>query len=81
MKIKESIAISESGFMFDPSTGDSFSLNQTGKEILAFLKSGKSEEEIKEIMIEKYEIDNFTLEHNFYDFMEMLKTFNVLTAE
>jgi hypothetical protein len=81
MKIKESIAISESGFMFDPSTGDSFSLNQAGKEILAFLKSGKSEEEIKEIMIEKYEIDNFTLEHNFYDFMEMLKIFNVLTAE
>lgn len=81
MKIKDNIAISESGFMFDSTTGDSYSLNQTGKEILAMLKLGKTEEEIKQTLMERYEIDDYTLEHNFYDFLEMLKTFNLTTSD
>ena len=34
MKLKKNIATSESGFVFNPSTGDSFSLNTIGAEIL-----------------------------------------------
>ena len=33
MKIRNDLAISETGFIFDPVTGESFSLNQIGAEI------------------------------------------------
>lgn len=78
MKIKENIAISDSGFMFDPNSGDSFSLNKTGKEILALMKESKTENEIKNIFLEKYELDSATFDHNYYDFIEMLKAYNIV---
>ena len=33
MKIKTNIALSDSGFLFNPSTGDSYSVNPIGQEI------------------------------------------------
>jgi len=47
MKINQSIAISENGFVFNPITGDSFTLNNTGIQILTMLKSGKTIDDIK----------------------------------
>jgi hypothetical protein len=41
MIIKENIALSENGFVFNPSTGNSFTLNNTGKEVLMMIKEGK----------------------------------------
>jgi hypothetical protein len=38
MRLKKNIAVSESGFVFDPNTGDSFSLNKIGLEIVESLK-------------------------------------------
>jgi len=38
MKLKNNIAISETGFVFDPNSGDSYSLNTIGKEILEMVK-------------------------------------------
>ena len=40
MNIKKSIALSDSGFVFDPSSGDSFSTNPIGLEIINQLKEG-----------------------------------------
>ena len=34
MRLKKNIAVSDSGFVFNPTTGDSYSLNPVGKEIL-----------------------------------------------
>jgi hypothetical protein len=42
MLIKENIALSENGFVFNPSTGDSFTMNSTGKEVLMLIKEGKN---------------------------------------
>ena len=57
MKTKGNIAISESGFLFDPTTGESFTFNPIGLEIFNYLREEKSLDEIKEIMTEKYDID------------------------
>ena len=40
MKIKKNIAISDSGFIFNPDTGESFTANPIGLEILSMLKDG-----------------------------------------
>ncbi len=73
MKIKKNIAISQSGFAFDPNSGDSFSLNPIATEIVNLLKDDKDEQFITSHILEKYEIDEFTFQRNFDDFVQMLK--------
>jgi hypothetical protein len=78
MKLKNNLAISESGFMFDPESGDSYTLNFSGKEIVQLIKQGMSMEQIKATMLEKYEVDRDTLERNLFDFMSMLNHYQML---
>ncbi len=73
MKLKKNIAVSESGFLFDPNTGDSFSVNETGKKIIELLKEEKTDDEIIKWFAENYEIDKLTFENNFYDFTAVLQ--------
>ena len=40
------LAVSESGFVFDPYTGHTFSLNRTGRVVLEALRGGASVEQI-----------------------------------
>ena len=81
MKIKRNIAISESGFLFDPSTGESFTFNPVGLEIFNFLKEEKSLDEIKEIMTDKYDIDAHNFERFFFDFTSMLNQYRLLELD
>ena len=78
MKLKKNIAISESGFLFNPSSGDSFSSNPIGGEILQLLKNGKSIPEIEALLIEKYEVEKSNLSKDIDDFMSQLRENNIL---
>ena len=78
MQIKKNIAVSETGFIFNPTTGDSYSINQVGQEILAYLGEDKSPEEIFSLMTSIYDIDAPSFEKYFYDFISMLKQFELL---
>ena len=78
MKVKSNIAVSESGFLFDSNTGDSYSLNETGKQIIKMLNEGKSESEIKIYFSEHYDVEEGIYENNFYDFINMLSNLNLL---
>jgi hypothetical protein len=81
MNVKKDIAISDSGFVFDPTTGESYSVNPIGVEILTLLKEGNSQKEISDFVLQKYEIDSDTFENNYYDFINMLTKFNLIDAE
>ena len=48
MKLKKNIAISESGFVFDPHSGESFSVNPIGAEIIELIKREKEFNEISD---------------------------------
>jgi hypothetical protein len=78
MIIKQNIALSENGFVFNPSTGDSFTMNNTGKEVLLLIKEGKSIDEITNLMIEKYDVDRSTLERYMTDFLSDLTANNLM---
>jgi hypothetical protein len=78
MKLKKNIATSESGFVFNPSTGDSFSLNTIGAEILLLMKDNKSSEEIKKDILNKYDVEKSLLEKDWDDFMSQLRDNNLL---
>ncbi len=81
MKIKKNIAVSETGFVFDPTSGESYSINGTGQEIIALLKEDKSPEEISAIMTAAYEIDAASFEKYYYDFMGMLRQFQLIEED
>ncbi|MGQ1786036.1 MULTISPECIES: PqqD family protein [unclassified Saccharicrinis] len=81
MKIRSNISISESGFVFDAKTGESFSLNPTGREILQLINLGKNDPEIKEYMMTKYEVSENILDRHLDDFVQMLRLFNLAEIE
>ncbi len=73
MKLNKNLAVSESGFIFNPSTGDSFSVNEIGAEILTLLKADKSPEEIAIKLMEKYDVEKPILEKDVDDFLMLLR--------
>ncbi len=81
MKINENLAISESGFLFNPSTGESFTVNPIGAEIIEKLKVGKSEEEILNELHDTYEIDKKSLQKDLLDFNQILKQYQLLEQD
>ena len=81
MQIKSKLAISSSGFVFDPTTGDSYSLNPIGAEIANLIKEEMQEEEIKYHILEMYDIDEASFEKDFYDFKNAMIQFNLLEDE
>ncbi len=78
MKLKKNIAVSETGFVFDPSTGDSFTLNPEGLMILEMIKQGKSQNEISAEITSKYDVDASSFERYFYDFVATLKQMQLI---
>jgi hypothetical protein len=78
MTIKKNIAISETGFLFDSNTGDSYSLNETGKQIVQMIKENKTDGEIIEWFTEHYEVEEGIFENNYHDFISMIKNYNIL---
>jgi len=78
MQVNKNIAISDSGFIFNPSTGDSFSANPIGLEIIRLLKEEKSKESILSELSEKYAADQSTIEKDINDFLLMLSTYQLV---
>ncbi|HRG44180.1 MAG TPA: PqqD family protein, partial [Saprospiraceae bacterium] len=62
MQINKNIAISDSGFIFNPSSGDSFSANAVGLEIIRLFKDGKSKEDVINTITQNYAVDASTFE-------------------
>ncbi len=80
MRLKKNIATSESGFIFNPGTGDSYSANPLAAEILLQLKEGIPAAEIKKQVLERYDVSAGALEKDWDDFMAQLREANLLDA-
>jgi hypothetical protein len=80
MKIKKDIAISDSGFVFNPASGESFSVNPIGIELFNYIKQEKSYEEIRDLMLEKYDTNEATFEKDYQDFVAIMQYHNLLES-
>ena len=80
MKLHKNIAISEAGLLFNPVTGESFSLNPIGVEILNLLREERSQEEISKTILERYTTDSATFEKDYNDFIGILQHNNLLES-
>lgn len=78
MKINKHIAVSDSGFVFNPVTGESFTANPMGIEIIEMLKQERTIAEIHETLLQKYRTEHATIEKDVADFFELLKNFSLI---
>jgi hypothetical protein len=78
MKLRKNVAISEAGLLFNPVTGESFSVNPIGVEILKLIREDKSVDKISESILEKYSTDKATFEKDYHDFIGILYNHNLI---
>lgn len=78
MKIDPHIALSETGFLFHASTGDSYSVNTVGQNILQWIKTGKTRGEMLHQLLETYDVDPDRAEEDLDDFLQFLQQQKIL---
>jgi len=76
--VPQNVAISDSGFLFQPATGESFTLNEIGKLIFKMLQSNSSGEQIIEKVCEEYDAEAKSVERDLEDFITQLKHYSLL---
>ncbi|MBM4323513.1 MAG: PqqD family protein [Deltaproteobacteria bacterium] len=72
------IAVSESGFLFDPYSGSTFNTNDTGRLILQLLKEGKDIETIQSEIRNYFTITEEDIRSDIYEFINLLKEAELL---
>lgn len=77
IKIKNNVAVSDSGFVFNPATGDSYSLNPIGVTIFKMLQKGSDFKQVKTFVLNEYQVEEGDFEKDFYDFSTMIQDFKL----
>lgn len=72
-KSLERLAVSESGFVFDPVSGHSFTVNETGLSILRALQHDRRLDTLRAGLLEEFDIDETTLERDLLEFLGSLR--------
>ena len=67
MKLKSNIAISDNGFLFNPETGDSYTVNPVARDIIRLMQNGMAFEEMRMIIMGKYEVSDLVLDRDYHD--------------
>ena len=75
------LAVNDEGFIFDPETGNSYTVNKTGLFIIKLLKEGKSEEEIVKALSGKFDVSEEDARRDLVDFIEQLRLYGLLEGE
>lgn len=81
MKLNKNLAVSETGFIFNPTSGDSFTANEIGTEIINLMKESKNIADIKTALLAKYDVESSQLEKDVDDFMVLLRDNNLIQHE
>ena len=71
----QQLAISESGFIFDPSSGHNFTVNETGLTMLRLLQKNNELEPLMKNLKEKYEVSQQELERDVLEFAGLLRDY------
>ena len=72
-KAIERLAISESGFIFDPVSGHSFTVNETGLAILRLLQQDRHLASLTERLSLEFDVDSSTLDRDLLEFIGSLR--------
>jgi len=78
--LQENLAVSDSGFLFHASTGETFTVNETGKTIIKLLQQKKEKEEIFLELEKEFDIEAVSLSKDYDDFITQLKNYSLIEA-
>lgn len=78
MNYLKNVAVSDTGFMFDPATGNTFTLNETALYIVNQLKDDKTKEQIVYQMTEEYDISIEQVDRDMSDLLIQLKELGLM---
>ncbi len=78
-KIKN-LALSETGFLFDPATGNTYTLNESAVFILKALKSGQKPDEIADELTAEFEVAEAQAHEDVSDAILQLKEAGLIAA-
>jgi PqqD family protein of HPr-rel-A system len=73
------IAISETGFVFDPFSGNTYTMNTTGLFIVRALREGLSEEEIATRLRNEFGDVTHKVDEEVRDFLRAMRDFGLLS--
>ncbi len=73
MQILSRLAINNEGFVFNPMSGDSFQVSETGLFILNELRAGRAEEAVVRSLMDKYDVTMEVAQRDVADFLANLK--------
>ncbi|MEK8022227.1 MAG: PqqD family protein [Candidatus Hydrogenedentota bacterium] len=74
------LALSDTGFLFDPITGHMYTLNRTGSEILKWLRDGIPEHFLPGRIAELFDVTEDEAERDCAAFLKLLHEFRLLEA-
>jgi len=75
------LAVSETGFVFDPYTGSSFNTNATGRWILDGLKRGLGRAEVLAGLRDVFTVEEEDLERDLDEFLFLLRENGVVPTD
>jgi len=73
--VLQRLAISESGFVFDPASGHHFTVNATGLELLRLLQKGLRLDQILNQLSAKYDAQIRDIERDVVEFISALREY------
>ena len=79
-KLKD-LALSDTGFLFDPYTGATFSINESGIQILKGLKEGQDRAAILAALEGFFEVRGDDLPRDLDEFVHLLRNNGLLPAD
>ncbi|HSW29922.1 MAG TPA: HPr-rel-A system PqqD family peptide chaperone [Longimicrobiales bacterium] len=78
MQRLRSLALNPDGFAFDPTTGESFTLNATGLAVVEALREGLTAEQLTARLVERFEVSPLDASRDLDDFLDHLRSFRLL---
>lgn len=81
MKVDPNIALSETGFLFHATIGDSYSVNPVGMRILQLIRQKKTVEELVKMLTQEFKVTAQQAEEDLQDYLQYLKQLKILVDE
>lgn len=78
MQRLRSLALNRDGFAFDPTTGESYTLNATALSVVEGLREGLPPNELARRLAERFEVSFEEALRDVEDFMDHLRAFRLL---
>lgn len=77
IKLDKNIAVSDSGMLFNPATGESFTVNPIGLRILEYMREDFDTQKITAAIIDEFNVEHDIAERDVTDFTNMLKHYQL----